>query len=67
MTVECRIGEASVASRLGAKSLPRQHMLADQVAQTERITGVPIERAYVDRGYRSHDANKGRVSVSVPV
>jgi IS5 family transposase len=40
------------------------HTLADQIAQTERITGVTIERAYVDRGYRGHDADKARVFLS---
>lgn len=53
---------------IGARSLPGNpfdgHTLADQIAQTERITGVPIERAYVDRGYRGHDADKQRVFVS---
>jgi IS5 family transposase len=53
---------------LGARTLPGNpfdgHTLADQITQTERITGVPIERAYVDRGYRGHDADKERVFVS---
>jgi IS5 family transposase len=53
---------------LGARSLPGNpfdgHRLAAQIAQTERITGVTIERAYVDRGYRGHDADKARVFVS---
>jgi len=53
---------------IGARSLPGNpfdgHTLAAQIAQTERITGVSIERAYVDRGYRGHDADKQRVFVS---
>jgi transposase, IS5 family len=53
---------------LGARSPPGNpfdgHTLADQIAQTERITGVSIERAYVDRGYRGHDADKHRVFLS---
>jgi transposase, IS5 family len=53
---------------LGARTLPGNpydgHTLADQIAQTERITGVEVERAYVDRGYRGHDADKSRVFVS---
>jgi IS5 family transposase len=53
---------------LGARSLPGNpydgHTLAAQIAQTERITGVEIERAYVDRGYRGHDADKARVFIS---
>ncbi len=40
------------------------HTLAAQIAQAERITGVPIKRAYVDRGYRGHDADKARVFFS---
>jgi IS5 family transposase len=55
-------------SVLGARTLPGNpfngHTLADQIAQTERITGVPVERAYVHRGYRGHDADKARVFVS---
>jgi len=53
---------------LGARSLPGNpfdgHTLAAQIAQTQRITGVAVERAYVDRGYRGHDADKARVFVS---
>ena len=53
---------------LGARTLPGNpydgHTLAAQIAQTERITGVTVERAYVDRGYRGHDADKTRVFVS---
>jgi IS5 family transposase len=53
---------------IGARTLPGNpfdgHTLAAQIAQTERITGVPVERAYVDRGYRGHDADKARVFVS---
>jgi IS5 family transposase len=50
---------------LGARALPGNpydgHTLAAQIAQAERITGVEIERAYVDRGYRGHDADRDRV------
>jgi transposase, IS5 family len=53
---------------LGARALPGNpydgHTLAAQIAQTERITGVEVERAYVDRGYRGHDADKARVVLS---
>ena len=53
---------------LGARALPRNpydgHSLAAQIAQTERLTGVGIERAYVDRGYRGHDADRARVVLS---
>ncbi len=53
---------------LGARALPGNpydgHTLGDQMAQTERLTGVEIERAYVDRGYRGHDADRARVILS---
>jgi IS5 family transposase len=53
---------------LGARTLPGNpydgHTLAAQIAQTERITGVEVERACVDRGYRGHDADRARVFVA---
>jgi IS5 family transposase len=56
---------------LGARALPGNpydgHTLAAQMAQTERVTGVGIEHAYVDRGYRGyrgHDADRARVVLS---
>lgn len=53
---------------LGARALPGNpydgHTLAAQIAQTERITGIEVERAYVDRGYRGHDADRTRVFIS---
>jgi IS5 family transposase len=53
---------------LGARALPGTpydgHTLAEQIAQTERISGVEVERAYVDRGYRGHDADRARVILS---
>ena len=53
---------------LSARALPENpydgHALGRQLAQTERITGVAVERAYVDRGYRGHDAGKAHVFVS---
>jgi IS5 family transposase len=53
---------------LGARALPGNpydgHTLAAQIAQTERVTGIGIERAYVDRGYRGHDADQARVVLS---
>jgi IS5 family transposase len=49
---------------LGARSLLGNpcdgHTPAAEIAQTERITGVTIERAYVDRGDRGHDAQDRR-------
>lgn len=53
---------------VGARALPGNtydgHTLAAQIAQAERITGVALERAYVDRGYRGHDAERHRVFIS---
>jgi IS5 family transposase len=53
---------------VGLRSLPGNpydgHTLAKQFEQTERLTGVTIERAYVDRGYRGHDADPSRVFIS---
>jgi len=53
---------------LGARALPGNpydgHTLAAQIVQAERVTGIEIERAYVDRGYRGHDADKTRVFIS---
>jgi IS5 family transposase len=51
---------------LHAKALPGNpydgHTLKDVIAETERLTGREIDRAYVDKGYRGHDApNPGRV------
>lgn len=43
---------------VGMQALPGNpydgHTLTGQIAQIERLTGVAIERAYVDRGYRGH-------------
>ena len=30
------------------------HTLSGQIEQVERLTGVTVERAYVDRGYKGH-------------
>jgi transposase, IS5 family len=53
---------------VGMRTLPGNpydgHTLAAQIEQTERLTGVMIERAYVDRGYRGHDADRQRVFIS---
>ena len=53
---------------LGVRALPGNpyngHTLAAQIAQVERLTGERVERAYVDRGYRGHDADKERVFIT---
>ena len=45
---------------LHAKALPGNpydgHTLKDVIEETELLTGREIERAYVDKGYRGHDA-----------
>ncbi|MFI5091571.1 MAG: IS5 family transposase [Terriglobales bacterium] len=45
---------------LHAKALPGNpydgHTLAGVIAETQRLTGREIERVYVDKGYRGHDA-----------
>jgi IS5 family transposase len=47
---------------LHAKALPGNpydgHTLANVITETEKLTGREIERAYVDKGYRGHDAPK---------
>jgi hypothetical protein len=49
---------------LQAKALPANpydgHTLRDALEDTQRLTGREIERAYVDKGYRGHDAPKPR-------
>lgn len=49
---------------LHAKALPGNpydgHTLRTVIEETQRLTGREIERAYVDKGYRGHDAPKPR-------
>jgi IS5 family transposase len=49
---------------LHAKSLPGNpydgHTLRDVIEDTQKLTGCEIERAYVDKGYRGHDAQTPR-------
>jgi IS5 family transposase len=54
---------------LHAKALPGNpydgHTLRDVIEGTQKLTGCEIERAYVDKGYRGHDAhNPRRVFIS---
>ncbi len=54
---------------LHAKALPGSpydgHTLKEVIAETEALTGRGIERIYVDKGYRGHDAPRpGRVFTS---
>lgn len=44
----------------------RRSRPAERLSSRERLTGCAIERAYVDKGYRDHDAqNARRVFISV--
>jgi IS5 family transposase len=54
---------------LHARALPGNpydgHTLRDVIEGTQKLTGCEIERAYVDKGYRGHDAhNPHRVFIS---
>ncbi|HZD88784.1 MAG TPA: IS5/IS1182 family transposase, partial [Pseudolabrys sp.] len=54
---------------LHARALPGNpydgHTLRTAIENTERLTGCAIERAYVDKGYRGHDAaNPHRIFIS---
>ncbi|MEY9460448.1 IS5 family transposase [Bradyrhizobium ottawaense] len=54
---------------LHARGLPDNpydgHTLRDVIDRTETLTGCAIERAYVDKGYRGHDAqNPRRIFIS---
>ena len=40
------------------------HTLKDQIAQVERLTGVAVARAYVDKGYRGHGLTSPDVHVT---
>ena len=53
---------------VGIRSVPGLpydgHTLKDQITQVERLTGVSVERAYVDKGYRGHGVTTAQVYVS---
>jgi IS5 family transposase len=53
---------------VGMRSVPGLpydgHTLKDQITQVERLTGVSVERAYVDKGYRGHGVTAAEVYVS---
>ena len=40
------------------------HTLQDALDQTRRLTGEPVKRCYVDRGYRGHGVTKTKVFIS---
>ena|GEM_PF-2459556 len=49
---------------LHARALPGNpydgHTLRDVINDTQKLTGCEIERAYVDKSYRGHDAQNPR-------
>ena len=53
---------------VGMQSLPGNpydgHTLSGQIEQVERLTGVAVQRAYVDRGYRGHK-HSGKAKVYI--
>lgn len=53
---------------LGMHTLPGNpfdgHTLTGQITQVERVTGITVKRAYVDRGYRGH-GHKGEAEVFI--
>jgi transposase, IS5 family len=53
---------------IGMQSLPGSpydgHTLTGQIEQVERLTGIAVERAYVDRGYRGHQ-HSGKAKVYI--
>jgi IS5 family transposase len=53
---------------IGMQALPDspydRHTLSGQIEQVERLTGIAIERAYVDRGYQGH-GHKGKARVFI--
>jgi IS5 family transposase len=53
---------------VGMQSLPGNpydgHTLTGQIEQVERLTGVAVQRAYVDRGYRGHK-HSGKAKVYI--
>ena len=53
---------------IGCQALPGSpydgHTLTGQITQIERLTGVTVERAYVDRGYRGHK-HEGQAQVYI--
>ena len=54
---------------LGARACPGYpydgHTLKAQLDQVERLTGARVRRAYVDLGYRGHDAKAGHTTIYI--
>ena len=53
---------------IGMQALPGSpyddHTLSGQIEQNERLTGIAVERAYVDRGYQGH-GHKGKAQIYI--
>jgi IS5 family transposase len=54
---------------IGARACPTNpydgHTLEAQLDQVERLTGQQVARAYVDLGYRGHDAKAGHAEIYI--
>ena len=53
---------------IGMQALPGSpydgHTLSGQIEQVERLTGITVERAYVDRGYQGH-GHQGKAQIYI--
>lgn len=64
VNARARAGQFVVGARV-CPGLPYDgHTLKAQIAQVERLTGVAVKRAYVDRGYRGHGIREPEVYLS---
>lgn len=54
---------------LGAMALPGNpydgHTLEKQIEQVQKLTGVPVKRAYADRGYRGHGVVRAGLDIII--
>ena len=54
---------------VGSQALPDNpydgHTLGNQIDQVERLTGIPVQRAYGDRGYRGHKVEREGLDVII--
>jgi IS5 family transposase len=54
---------------VGSQALPGNpydgHTLGNQIDQVERLTGIPVQRAYGDRGYRGHKVEREGLDVII--
>ena len=60
-----RFGGQFIVGARACPGLPYDgHTLKDQIAQIERLTGVKVRRAYVDKGYRGHSLKQPEVYIA---